>query len=164
MTSMAGDARHAEAGRTEHLKRWGCRIELSGLTVARRACSRSPMSSGRTRAGAPAGAGEAGYGLAFQPHHHAVSSGCGAVERFSRPIWTRRSELHCGRASSGWTPWCGARKVVVADHAAYRYSLMMLPRTRVRSSLRSSRLWMVGGCSVALGGSCCRDRCGRCPL
>jgi hypothetical protein len=59
---------------------------------------------------------------------------------------------------------CGARKVVAAGQAAYRYSLMTPPRTRVRRSRRLSRTWTVVGCWSAPGGSWLRARWGRWSL
>lgn len=58
----------------------------------------------------------------------------------------------------------GARKVIAAAQAAYRYSLMTPPRTRVRRSLRGTRSCNTAGCSGASGGRWSRDRCGRWQL
>lgn len=69
----------------------------------------------------------------------------------------------------GWTKdnsWsaCGARKVVAAVQAAYRYSLMTPPRMRVRRSLRPSGSCTAVGCWPSSGGSWLRARWGRCLL
>lgn len=67
-------------------------------------------------------------------------------------------------AGFGISESCGARKVIAAAQAAYRYSLMTPPRTRVRRSLRGTRSCNTAGCSGASGGRWSRDRCGRWQL
>ena len=59
---------------------------------------------------------------------------------------------------------CGARKSIVAVQAAWWYSLMIPPRTRLRRIRAGLGPWTVVGWVAASGGSWLRARWGRCLL